>query len=80
MSIYRARAAWQLKRNANLKKVCDVLKKDKRCHGKSVEISWQEEGSKDRLVKVGSDVAFRQTVADLAGKFSPSFLNIAVSF
>jgi len=67
-----------LKRNSNLKKVADSLKKDKRFQGKHVEISWKEEGSKDRFVKVGTDVAFRQTVADLAGIYSAAYQNVNV--
>ena len=64
VSFNRAKTTWQLNCNGNLKKAMDLLKKDSRCKGKSVDISWQEDGTKDRVVKVDNRIALCQTKTD----------------
>jgi len=83
ISVARAKTASQLKRNASLKKACDLLKKDGRTNGLTVEIKWLIEfpdgtKSKDRAVTVGDEVAFLQLPSDLTGVFQKSFCNLTV--
>ena len=83
ISVARAKTASQLKRNGSLKKACEVLKKDGRINGRTVEIKWQIEfangtKSKGRVVKVGDEVAFLQLPSDLIGSFTASFSNFTV--
>ena len=78
VSIKRAKISWQLKRNASLKKALDLVKKDSRARGKNVSIEWQIEGTKNRAVKIGTDIVFLQTKADAAGKFQKPFSDLAL--
>jgi hypothetical protein len=45
---------------------------------KSVEIDWLIEGSKDRIVKIGDQVVFRQTSTDIGGEFAVPFDNLSL--
>ena len=77
VDVGRAKTALQLKRNASLKQASDVLKKDSRCKGQTVEIAWRVDGvdgarSKDRGVKVGHSLS-----SDRAGHDRP--VPVAVS-
>ena len=56
--VVRAKTAVQKKRNDALHRACDVLKKDDRSKNKSVTITWQIEGTKDRAVLVDSVQVF----------------------
>ena len=76
VSVKRAKTAWQLKRNANLKQVVDRLKKDGKLQGKEPVIAWQLEGTKDRAVKVGDVVAFLQKPTDACGIFLAPYQNV----
>ena len=83
ISVARAKTASQMKRNSSLKKACDLLKKDGRTNGLTVEIKWLIElpdgtKSKDRAVTVGDEVAFLQIPSDLTGSFQKSFCNLTV--
>ena len=53
------KSALQLKRNASLREVADVLKKDDKAKNENDSDEWLVEGSKFREVKVGSVVACR---------------------
>ena len=55
-------------RNWALGAACDLLKKAKENKGKVVELVW-----KDRLVKVGDEVAFKQEKGDTKGEFTENF-------
>jgi len=76
ISVGRAKTSLQLKRNGALKQAMKLVKQDARAEGKSVEICWLTEGSKDRTVKIGDQVVFRQTSTDIAGEFVAPFQNI----
>ena len=83
VDVGRAKTALQLKRNASLKQASDVLKKDSRCKGQTVEIAWRVDGvdgarSKDRGVKVGNAMAFLQTEKDMTGQFQSPFQNVTL--
>ena len=73
LNVQRAKTSVQLKRNNCLTKAADALKKDDRTAGQSVGICWKVEGSKDRQVKVGDQVAFQQTPSDMTGRFLSPF-------
>ena len=69
---------FQLKRNASLKQAADVLKKDARVKGQTVEIDWCVEEvngarSRDRGVKVAAVIAFVQTEKAMSGTFQKPF-------
>ena len=76
----RAKTAMQLKRNSALRQACDLLKKDVRCSGKSVEIIWQMEDKKDRSREITVDhyPVFRQNFSDLSGQFLGEFTGLQV--
>ena len=78
ISIGRAKTAWQLKRNNNLTKAADALKKDNRSQGKTVKIEWQleDKANKNRVVKVDEDVVFVQLLTDQAGSFQAPYQNV----
>ena len=69
IGIARAKIAFQLKRNNNLKDVMKKLSKDPRCEDKTVNIQWQLDDCKNRTVSVDNVVAFIQSPADLRGSF-----------
>ena len=73
LKVARAKTSTQLKRNSCLTRAADILKKDGRNNGKTVEICWKVDGSKDRQVQVAGQVAFSQTSSDLAGRFLAPF-------
>ena len=77
VSVKRAKIAWQLKRNANLKQAVDRLKKDGKLQGKEPLIAWQLEGSKHRAVKIGDVVAFLQKPTDACGIFLAPYQSVA---
>ena len=83
VDVGRAKTALQLKRNASLKQACDVLKKDTRNKGQTVEIVWHLEEvngarSKDRGVKVGAAMAFVQKEKDMSGTFQTPFADVTL--
>ena len=59
VEVQRAKTSLQLKRNASLAKACDKLKGVDSCKGKSVEIAWKIEGSRDRGVKLDGNLMFK---------------------
>ena len=77
VEVQRAKTSLQLKRNASLAKACDKLKGNDSCKGKSVEIAWKIEGSRDRGVKVDGNLMFKQSPADLVGSFLAPFEDLA---
>jgi len=76
ISVGRAKTSLQLKRNGALKQALKLIKQDSRASGKSAEICWLIEGSKDRTVKLGDQVVFRQKPTDIGGEFAAPFQNI----
>ena len=74
VSVGRAKTAQQLKRNAALKKCEGLLKKHVLAKDKAVKIEWKIEGSKNRSVTVGGEVAFLQCVGEMSGNFVAPFL------
>ena len=78
ISIKRAKIAWQLKRNACLRKAVDVLKKDDKAKSENVFVDWLVEDTKHREIKIGSAVAFRQKIDDVSGSFLPPFAHLSV--
>ena len=76
ISVQRAKTAFQLKRNASLKKALEILKKVSRSIGQTVEIDWQIPGSKTRVVNVGGVKAFEQLKDDAAGKFVSKYEDV----
>ena len=78
ISAKRAQTAVQRKRNEALHRASDMLKKDARCHGKSVTIEWQIENSKDRHVQADGIPIFLQTLTDLSGKFLKPFEDLKI--
>ena len=83
VDVGRAKTALQLKRNASLKQAADVLKKDARTKGQTVEIVWRLEEvngarSKDRGVKVGAVMAFVQAEKDITGTFQTPFADVTL--
>ena len=77
VSVKRAKTAWQLKRNANLKQAVDRLKKDGKLQGKEPVMAWKLEGTKDRAVNVGDVVAFLQKPTDACGIFLAPYQSVA---
>jgi len=73
VQVGRAKTSMQLKRNGCLTKAADVLKKCNQNKGKSIQICWKVEGSKDRQVQLDGQVAFQQSSTDLAGRFTAPF-------
>ena len=71
LKVGKAKSALQLKRNANLRKALSEIKKDPASKGKEVQIEWKMESGKDRGVKLGDDIVFRQTSDDVCGDFVP---------
>jgi len=76
IAVGRAKTSLQLKRNGALKQAMKLVKQDARAKDKSVEICWLTEGSKDRTVKIGDQVVFRQTSTDIGGEFVAPFQNL----
>ena len=75
ISVGRAKTSLQLKRNGALKQALKLVKQDARAEGKSVEICWLTERSKDRTVKIGDQVVSRQISTDVGGEFLAPFQN-----
>ena len=76
--IQRAKTSFQRKRNDALTRLCDKLKLDQKCAGKTVEIAWKIEGTKDRGVKVDGAVIFLQSPLDAAGQFKAPFQDMSL--
>ena len=76
VSIKRPKIAWQLKRNASLKKAVDLLKKDPCARGKDVSIECQIEGTNNRAVEIVNEIVFLQTRADAVDKLQKSFSDL----
>ena len=76
----RAKTASQLQRNAILRKVQDLVKKDERARGKKVEIVWRmtDTTNKDREITVENVSVFRQTIDDMKGSFLDPFTGPSV--
>ena len=75
-----AKTEFQSSRNAVLRRVMDVLKKDARCKADDVKIEWRmpDAKNKDREVQVDGVIAFRQLVDDSSGCFLGSFSDLTV--
>ena len=78
VSVTRAKTAFQLKRNSSFMKACDELKKDARCRGKTMEIAWKIDGTKDRGIKSDGQLIFLQTPEDTTGKGRAPFQDFSV--
>ena len=83
VDVGRAKTALQLKRNASLKQASDVLKKDARAKGQTIEIVWRLEEvngarSKVRGVKVGTVMACLQSENDMCGTFQAPFADVTL--
>ena len=74
----RAKTSMQLKRNGSLQKVQERLKNEVRCAGKSIEICWKTEGSKDRGVKVDGRMVFLQNPKEITGSFLAPLQDLSV--
>ena len=61
IQILRAKTSQQLERNGNLKKALAAVKRSPLSAGKAWEIKWKIEGSKNRAIAFGEEVAFLQT-------------------
>ena len=80
LKIDRAKTEFQRSRNAVLRHVVDVLKKDARCKAEDVKIEWRmsDVKNKDREVQVAGVTAFRQLIDDSSGCFLGSFSDLTV--
>ena len=80
LKIDRAKTEFQRSRNAVLRRVMDVLKKDARCKAEDVKIEWRmpDVKNKDREVQVAGVIAFRQLIDDSSGCFLGSFSDLTV--
>ena len=76
IKVKRAKTNLQMNRNNTLYRIQDFLKKEPSTKSKSIEIIWKMDGSKDRGVKVGDDMAFVQKSTDLSGSFLAPFQNL----
>ena len=72
----RAKTALQMKRNDALRKALLLIQKDARAQGKSPEIEWKLEGTKDRAVKMGGQTVFLQTSSDHCGHFVAPYADL----
>ena len=59
-------------------RACDGLQADDRSKNKSVSITWQIEGTKNRAVMVDSVEVFLQKATDLTGSSLPPFQDISL--
>ena len=73
VTVDRAKTVLQLKCNGPLRQALKILKEDVRNKGKSVEINWQMERSKDRSMEIGKVPIFLQKPTDTSGKFAAPF-------
>ena len=73
ISSRRAKTAWQLKRNSNLKKAADAIKNHSSLRGQSVKIEWKFDDEKRRFVKAGEKEFFIQSECEVAGKIAALF-------
>ena len=81
ISIRRAKTAWQLKRNAALYRVEEVLKKDSAVKDQNltVKIVMMDPGdSKDRWVEVSGRKVFIQKIGDMSGTLQAPFLHVSL--
>ena len=80
LTIDRAKTASQLARNSALRRASDILKKDPRCTGKSVEIMWRmtDLKNKSREVQVEGVPVFQQGLDDPSGIFVGIFADLKV--
>ena len=78
LKVSRAKSALQLKRNASLRKVADVLKKDDKAKNENVSVEWLVEGSKFREIEVDFVVAFREKPGEMCGSFVAPFSHLVL--
>ena len=76
IQISRAKTSHQMERNANLKKALAAVKRSGIASGKTWEVKWKIEGSKNRAVACGEEVAFLQTPDDVIGAFQDNFASL----
>ena len=76
IKIKRAKTNLQMNRNNTLYRMQEFFKNEPSTKSKPIEIVWKMEGSKDRGVKVGGDMAFVQKTTDLSGSFLAPFQNL----
>ena len=74
----RGKTSLQLKRNASLKKVKDLVEKDDKGKGRDVRIEWLIEGSKDRAVVLNGERVFLQRAGDMSGDFCDAFSHLSI--
>ena len=74
LKIDRAKTFAQLNRNNALRKVSDLLKKEKA--DSVVDIVWKKTGSKNREVTIDGYPAFCRTPEDSSGSFFPPFTHL----
>ena len=74
VTVKKAKSKAARHRDWALGKACDNLKKAKENEGKKVELVWKE-----RVVKVGSQVAFQQEKGDAEGSFTEDFFEYSLA-
>ena len=78
LKVGRAKTSVQMQRNSFLRKALEIIKKDVRFKGKSPEIHWKIDGSRDRTIMSGGQVVFTQTPIEMEGSFSAPFADLSL--